>query len=134
MKRELTQEQREAAESRRKGFRELARKIGAMSPEDRAVLAAKLPAIVTVEGRALSIFNQCLIAAQCPTATIVGGFRQWIKAGRCVRKGEHGVALWCPTGTRSDDNGVPVEDVHFIMGTVFDVAQTEVVEQEQVAA
>lgn len=122
MKRNLTEAQRAAADSRRAAFRKLAGDIGRMTPEARAALAAKLPVIATVEGRSLSPFNQCLIASQCPTATLVGGFRQWIKAGRCVKKGEHGLALWVPTST-SEENGGDGE-THFLMGTVFDVAQT----------
>ncbi len=124
-----TEEQKAKAEARRAKFRTLARQLSAMPAEQRAALAAKLPAIATVEGRMLSPFNMCLIAAQCPSATIVGGFRQWIKAGRVVRKGEAGLSLWCPAGSRkAADDGEEVagaDGVRFIMGCVFDVSQTE---------
>ena len=40
---------------RKTAFRKLAREIGAMTPEARAALAAKLPVIATVEGRVLSV-------------------------------------------------------------------------------
>lgn len=139
MKRNLTSEQQAASDARRKSFRELAGKIGRMTPAERGALAARLPCIATVEGRSLSPFNQCLIAAQCPTATLVGGFRQWIKAGRAVRKGEHGLALWVPTFAKADPGKLDGEtssadsETHFIMGTVFDVSQTDEIQIEQAA-
>jgi hypothetical protein len=33
-------------------------------------------------------------------ATIVGGFRQWLKQGRCVKKGEHRSDIWIPLGDK----------------------------------
>ena len=36
--------------------------------------------------------NICLIASQRPTATRVAGFQTWRTLGRCVRKGEKGIA------------------------------------------
>lgn len=136
MKRTLTPEQEDAARERRNTFRALAGKIGRMTADERGALAASLPVIATVEGRTLSVFNQCLVASQCPTATLVGGFQQWIKAGRAVRKGEHGLAIWIPTMRQGKDE-VSGEDetaeTHFIMGTVFDVSQTGEI-AERVAA
>ena len=118
-----TPEQKEAAEARRLKFRSLAKQLSALPAADRAALAARLPGISTIEGRSLSTFNMCLIAAQCPSATVVGGFKQWRKAGRSVRKGEHGLSLWVPCGTVKRDDGS--DRVQFISGVVFDVAQTE---------
>lgn len=118
-----TKQQKQAAEQRRAKFRNLARQLGAMPKAQRDALAARLPGIATVEGRTLSTINTCLIAAQCPSATIVGGFRQWKKAGRSVKKGEHGLSLWVPFGVKDADTGET--DTRFGMGTVFDVAQTE---------
>ena|SRR3990167_5982280 len=130
MKRTLTPEQEDAARERRNTFRALAGKIGRMTADERGALAASLPVIATVEGRTLSVFNQCLVASQCPTATLVGGFQQWIKAGRVVCKGEHGLAIWVPTHAKADPNAQSGEmssadETRFIMGTVFDVSQTD---------
>lgn len=137
MKRNLTPEQQSAADARRKSFRELAGRISRMSADERAALAARLPAIATIEGRTLSVFNACLIASQNPQATIVGGFRQWIKAGRAVRKGEHGLAIWIPTQRANNGDEHSGEDdsaeTHFFLGTVFDVSQTQEVETELAA-
>lgn len=109
-------------------MRSLASRIGAMSADERAAMAAKLPTVVTIEGRALSVFNTCLVASQNPSVTVVGGFRQWIAAGRAVRKGEHGLALWVPIGKKDADGEASDDKPGFILGTVFDVSQTQEIE------
>ena len=131
MKRTLTAEQQAARDERRAKFRKLAKQVADMEPEQRSQLAMKMP-VVTVEGRTLSPFNCCLITSQNPTATVVGGFRQWIASGRAVRKGEHGLCLWVPTGKKAPE-GEP-DEVHFLIGTVFDVSQTDEIETERAAA
>lgn len=103
-----------------------------MSDEQRAALAARV-SVVTIEGRQLSPHNQCLIALQVPAATIIGGFRQWIKAGRVVMKGQHGAVIWVPIG-RKDKDGELTEKTGFVLGSVFDVSQTQEIAQEQEAA
>ena len=130
MKRTATPEQRERAQARRAAFRQLAQKVAHMSEDERAALAAR-HAVVTVEGHALTPHNACLILSQRPGATVVAGFRQWKRAGRTVRKGERGLALWVPTGTRDRNGTAPAletaegERRGFVIGTVFDVTQTE---------
>ena len=52
--------------------------------------------------RRYSLSNQLLILAQCPHATDVRGYRAWQRAGRQVRKGEHGIAIWAPIARRPD--------------------------------
>jgi hypothetical protein len=44
--------------------------------------------------------NVWLIATQRPTATRVAGFQTWRALGRCVRKGEKGIAILAPIVTR----------------------------------
>ena len=134
-----TAEQKEKAEARRLKFRALAKQLSALPAHERAALAARLPVIATIEGRTLSPFNMCLIAAQYPSASIVGGFRQWLKAGRVVRKGESGLSLWCPAGKRKESASAPADasdndSPRFIAGCVFDVSQTEELQAEAVAA
>lgn len=135
MKRTVTPEQQQAARERREKFYKLAKSIADMTEEQRLALSAKLPVIATVEGRALSLHNQILIASQCPTATLVGGFRQWIAAGRAVKKGEHGFMIWIPRIPKQDDSGLIAEggDVRFLIGTVFDVSQTVEIETQAAA-
>jgi antirestriction protein ArdC len=40
--------------------------------------------------------NQILIAAQCPEATRVAGFKRWLGLGYAVRKGERSIRIWAP--------------------------------------
>ena len=101
-----------------------------MSLAERMDLAKRTP-VATIEGRVLSPFNCCFIVHQNPSVTVVGGFRQWKAAGRCVRKGEHGMALWIPTGAGKSEKdeaqsiASDSDDVRFVLGTVFDVSQTD---------
>lgn len=141
MKRKPTEEQKAAAEARRESFRALSRQIAAMTPDERAALAARMPAVVTVAGHALSAFNSALLVHQNPTATVVGGFRQWLAANRCVRKGERGAAIWVPAGGRAEatqegaePNAEAGERPRFIVGYVFDVTQTQEIAGDAVAA
>jgi N-terminal domain of anti-restriction factor ArdC len=132
--RQPTEAQKLAAKERRERFRGIVQKIAKMSADERLALAASIPAIVTVEGRALSVHNQCLLASQCASATVVGGFRQWKQNGRSVRKGEHGLMIWCPimpgqsasadTPQPEEIEGKRSDRPRFIVGTVFDVSQT----------
>ena len=50
-----------------------------------------------------SFRNQCLIAAQCPTATRVAGYQAWRKLGRWVRRGETGIVILAPITRRRTD-------------------------------
>lgn len=115
-------------------MRALTKRISAMSKPERDQLAATCP-VVTIEGRALSLKNQCLIALQMPTATVVGGFRQWLKAGRCVKKGEHGACIWIPLGRKNKetDETEQSDSRAFILANVFDVSQTESTEENKPA-
>lgn len=131
-----TPAQQEAAKLRRERFKGIVKQIAAMDATQRAFLASK-GVLATCEGRTLSPCNQMLIAMQCPDATIVGGFRQWKAQGRSVRKGEHGHMIWVPllrgdSDTASDtpqpsdmDGEATSERIRFIIGTVFDISQTQ---------
>lgn len=96
-------------------------------------LVDRCGAVVTCEGRALSFVNTCLVLTQRPGASMVGGFVQWLKIGRAVRKGETGIGIWIPT-TKGEKAAEPAAEAsegqdgpraRFIMGTVFDVSQTD---------
>ena len=142
-----TPEQKAAAAERRTRFTELAKHIAALTDDERAALVARVGAIVTCEGRALSVHNSCLVLTQLPTASMVGGFRQWQAHGRRVKRGERGLMIWVPTARK--DNAAPVavdgppagdgpvegdgKRARFVMGTVFDVTQTEPTEPQPAA-
>jgi hypothetical protein len=120
-----TPEQKQKAAERRERFRAIAKQVSAMSEDQRAQLVASFGAIVTCEGRALSVHNSCLLITQRPGVSMVGGFRQWKDKGRSVRKGETGLALWVPTSRKNAEGETEEERRGFIMGTVFDVSQTD---------
>ena len=133
MKRQLTPEQAQARDARREKFKQLVKQVAAMSDTERAALALNAGAVVTVEGKALSPINTMLCFMQLPNVSVVGGFRQWLKAGRCVRKGQHGATIWVPLGTKAEPTGDGDRQA-FGTGTVFDIAQTDEVAKEETAA
>ena len=130
--RKATEEQKQAAAERRAKMREMSKAVAALSDERRIEISQKY-GVVTVEGRQLTPFNTCFIWTQNDRASVVGGFRQWKAAGRSVRKGEHGMGIWIPTGKgkKADPDSTPADVAHekdnpsFILGTVFDISQTE---------
>lgn len=81
-----------------------------------------------------SFNNQMLIAAQCPTATYVKGFRSWQKdCHRTVKKGEKAIKILAPQihtvkGTKvkkNDDEEDEITYMTYKVIPVFDVSQTE---------
>ena len=119
-------------QTRRDAMRRLIKQVSVMTPEQKAAVAARLP-IVNTEGHALSLFNICFICLQNgreTLPTIVGGFKQWLKQGRCVRKGEHGMSIWFPVRqspeTQAHENEPEAKEIisSFMLGTVFDISQT----------
>jgi len=118
-----TPAQHEAAQQRREAFRALVRKVAQLSEAERTEIADKIGGVLRVEGGTLSPRNTLLCYFQCPTASMVGGFRQWLNNGRAVRKGEHGFTIWIPS-TRKGETEEDNETV-FLTGTVFDISQTE---------
>jgi antirestriction protein ArdC len=77
--------------------------------------------------------NTLLIAAQRPDATRVAGFHAWLRLGRHVRKGEHGIAILAPVvprlrvvdGDSGDERWVAGRPHAFRATHVFDVSQTD---------
>ena len=134
-RRQPTEAQRQASAVRRARMRVLAKRVSAMPVEDRLALADRI-GLRTIEGHELSPFNACMVYMQCPAASIVGGFQQWRRAGRCVRKGEHGAAIWVPVGQpragEEGENLPDLDDLHFVLGTVFDVCQTDAIPDKPV--
>jgi hypothetical protein len=129
-RKEATAEQKEAAATRRAGIKQLCAIVKALPIEKRVLLAASY-GIRNPEGRELSPFNQCLLVHQNSSVSIVGGFQQWKKLNRSVKKGERALAIWVPCGKQSEsasDAGANPDtdnDRFFILGSVFDISQTE---------
>jgi len=120
-KQQLRQEKKEKIIRIRKTLSE-------MTEEQRKAVADKF-GIVTVERHLLTSHNQCFLVAQSEiNFTIVGGFQQWKKAGRIVRKGEHGFLIFVPSKGKQEEKPEMIsddEDVHFFTATVFDISQTD---------
>lgn len=94
--------------------------------------------VMNPEGRILSDANIIFLAWQSSIRfTIVAGFRQWIKHGRCVKKGEHGNCIFIPAMNKeknknADGSETVTEELQrFLVATVFDISQTfEITEKE----
>jgi hypothetical protein len=129
-RKEATAEQKEAAAVRRAGIKQLCAIVKALPIEKRVLLAASY-GIRNPDGRELSPFNQCLLVHQNSSVSIVGGFQQWKKLGRSVKKGERSLAIWVPCGKQVENAGEAGanpdtdNDRFFILGSVFDITQTE---------
>jgi len=110
--------------------------LSEMTEEQRQAIADKF-SIVTVEGHLLTPHNQCFLVAQSEiNFSIVGGFQQWKKAGRIVRKGEHGFLIFVPSKNKQEEKSEMIsdeEDVHFFTAMVFDISQTEVIAKSEAA-
>jgi hypothetical protein len=70
-----TAEQKTKAAERRARFTELAKQIAALTDDERAALVARGGAVVTCEGRALSLRNSCLVLTQLPISRVAGPTR-----------------------------------------------------------
>jgi len=134
-----TDEQKAAAAARRERFKGLAKMVGEMSEDERQAIVMRHGAVITCQGRTLTVFNSMLLISQLPTISMVGGFWQWKDAGRKVKKGATGLMLWIPTKGSSKSDAGPTtagetieqgepgkkKRSNFVMGTVFDISQTE---------
>ena len=124
-KKTLTAAQQIAKEERRARLQEMSRKIAKMTVAERAGILQANGAIMTIEGRALSVRNSILVLMQVPGASVVGGFRRWGAAGRQVMKGQKGASILIPLGTKSEESGEMTPDGHhFTSATVFDISST----------
>lgn len=120
----------------RERAQELARKVASMSDAERAALAEKLPTVLNPQQHPLSVKNTLglYMQSQRTDLTIVAGFRQWIDAGRVVKKGESAAGYInvpihvVPKNNREAD-GTPKEGaekaLRFRLVAVFDISQTE---------
>lgn len=77
-----------------------------------------------------SFGNMVLILTQLPEATICANYKAWEKKGRHVKKGAKGILVRVPTPkkwTIVNDDGEEEEHatMHFKVGSVFDISQTE---------
>ena len=81
-----------------------------------------------------SLGNVLLIVAQKPDATRLAGFHTWLRLGRHVRKGEHGIRILAPVtvrkaaadeGAEEDGTAEAPTVTRFRVVTVFDISSTD---------
>lgn len=111
---------------RKQKIAELRRRLSNLSDTERQSLADR-GLIATVEGRTLSLHNTILLYVQAngQTPTVVAGFKQWQRAGRQVKKGQHGYMIWFPVGEKDKETGDILSAETYYTATVFDISQTE---------
>lgn len=140
-----TGKRRQFSESERAEYRKrkrefihgIAAAIGKLNAVQRAELLTRIGGVATIEGHKLSDYNTIFLWYQrqeLGMLSIVGGFQQWHKAGRVIKKGEKGLAMLFPMfSERKDRDGNPIinpltgeKDIltRFNVGTVFDISQT----------
>lgn len=121
---------KKVASERRAEIDAIVKAVSGMTPEQRHAMVFSHGAVFNIGNTPLSPFNSCLVIRQNPGATIVGGFKQWLKAGRVVKKGEKGIGIWVPTVRKSKVEG-EAPRTGFVIGYVFDIEQTEELNSEQ---
>jgi hypothetical protein len=111
-------------------MRKLAALIKDMSEDEKRTYVSQMP-ITTCEGHELSLYNKCLSIMQARaagiTVSVLGGFRQWHKVNRTVRKGMHAccsiaVPIYRPGAKELGDEKL----AYFKYVPMFDLSQTEV--------
>ena len=78
----------------------------------------------SIDGKEYSSTNQCFLANQGASDGVFGGFQQWKKISRTVKKGEHGFCIVFPM-IHAKKEGQKEESRHFAMVSVFHFDQTE---------
>ena len=103
----LSQEQKQQfRQEKKEKIIRIRKTLSEMTEEQRQAVADKF-GIVTVEGHLLTSHNQCFLVAQSEiNFSIVGGFQQWKKAGRIVRKGERGFLIFVPSKTKQENSEI----------------------------
>ena len=103
----------------------------------RSTIAKEMP-VQNPEGRILSETNSVFLAFQSDLKfTVVAGFKQWMKHGRCVKKGQHGNFIFIPAMTKVKKEVEGKETVSeeldkFLLARIFDISQTfEIKDQDQ---
>ena len=114
-----------------------------MNAIERAEILRRIGNVVNIEGHVMSDWNTIFMWWQrheLGALSVVGGFQQWKKAGRIVKKGERGIWMLFPMFlTRKTESGEDAIDpktgekdilTRFRIGTVFDISQTNPADAE----
>lgn len=85
--------------------------------------------ILTCEGKPISVRNHVLVELQAETENMtvkmIGGFKQWLKTNRVVKKGEKAkLSILIPCGMTKSEEG-DTDPRFFKWVPMFDISQTE---------
>jgi len=133
----LTNEQKaEYREKKKERINQIRKTLASMSEDDRKKIIEDNGIVTTIEGHPLTPHNTCFLYAQTEKSiTVVGGFQQWKKAGRTVKKGEKSLLIFVPSQKSNDEKDSSAdEDVFFFTANVFDITQTELITNTNEAA
>jgi len=138
-----TEEQRVARDTADAAIRDNATEL-LTDPDAVAAMVSHLMTTNSPKLLRYSMRNAAMLTTQAEergmTLTDVDSFRGWIERGRCVRKGEQGLRIVAPQGTEppGDDSAEQADQgdgedirVRFRMVTVFDLSQTEGIEDAE---
>jgi len=126
----LTEQQKiEFREKKKSRIQAIRKTLSEMTEEQRTQLIEKFGIVTTIEGHPLTAHNTCFLYAQTEKpVTIIGGFQQWLKAGRIVKKGEKSLLIFVPSQKSNEGKeAAGDDDVFFFTANVFDITQTEVI-------
>jgi hypothetical protein len=126
---DLSPDQIEASKVRKETLRKLATSVREMTEEEQVAEVAKSGLIPSIAGRDLSPFNSIFLRRQMAGVQQVGGFQQWRKEKRKVKKGSKALAIWMPLKKKEDKKDAPdkeeTDSLMFRIVNVFDISQTE---------
>lgn len=138
-----TEEQRVARDTADAAIRDSATEL-LTDPDAVAAMVSHLMTTNSPKLLRYSMRNAAMLITQAEergmALTDVDSFRGWIERGRCVRKGERGLRIVAPKGTEppGDDSAEQADQgdgkdirVRFRMVTVFDISQTEGIEDTE---
>jgi hypothetical protein len=116
-------------DEKKQKIRAIFQSVKDLTPEQKEQLLMRL-IIKNPEGHFLS-GNNCLLldrqaAMYNPNIdfSVVGGFKQWMKHNRKVKKGESGFYIAIPSKKENEKNENN-DEVFFFFKAVFDISQTE---------
>jgi hypothetical protein len=108
---------------RQSKIKELRTKLSSLNESQRNEII-KHGIVTNIDGHILSLHNTLLVHLQSSDfiPSVVAGFNQWIKQGKAVKRGQHGIMIFFPVGNKNDDNEV-ISPTNFYTATVFDISQ-----------
>jgi len=102
------------------------RKLKIASLKEAAILVSEneVAAFLARTAKKYSPLNVQMIISQNPEASVVAGYNAWKEAGRVVRKGEKGIAIFAPISKKNEETDK--SDIYgFRAVYVFDIKQTD---------